>query len=126
MKKKIKCENSYTYVTIFVQTKECQKICFYFETKKKIITCQNLFYRISLYFFTSCSAQTYFNHSKSQKHSQELTNRHCERSIFQTFWKDGCCAKYLFFELETLNSGYLLIFFIFFDCERFQKFILDN
>ena len=45
---------------------------------KKRITCQNLFYRNSLYFFTSCNAQTYFNHSKSQKHSQELTNRHCE------------------------------------------------
>jgi hypothetical protein len=33
-----------------------------------------------------------------------------ERSIFQTFWKDDCCAKFLFFKLETSNFGYLLIF----------------
>ena len=33
-----------------------------------------------------------------------------ERSIFQTFWKLHCCAKFLFIELETSNFGYLLIF----------------
>ena len=33
-----------------------------------------------------------------------------ERAIFQTFWKDEGCAKFLFFELKTSNFGYLLIF----------------
>ena len=33
-----------------------------------------------------------------------------KRSIFQTFWKPECCAFFLFFELETLNFGYLLMF----------------
>ena len=33
-----------------------------------------------------------------------------ERSIFQTFWKLHCCAKFLFIELETSNFGYLLVF----------------
>ena len=34
-----------------------------------------------------------------------------ERSIFQTFRKLHCVTKSLFFELETLNFGYLLIFY---------------
>ena len=33
-----------------------------------------------------------------------------KRSIFQTFWKLHCVTKSLFFELETSNFGYLLIF----------------
>jgi len=33
-----------------------------------------------------------------------------KRAIFQTFWKLHCCAKSLFFELETSNCGYLLFF----------------
>ena len=33
-----------------------------------------------------------------------------ERAIFQTFWRLHCCAKFMFFELETSNFGYLLIF----------------
>ena len=33
-----------------------------------------------------------------------------QRSIFQTFRKLHCCAKSLFFELETSNCGYLFIF----------------
>jgi hypothetical protein len=33
-----------------------------------------------------------------------------KRSIFQTFWKQDCCARFLFIELETSNFGYLLIF----------------
>ena len=32
-----------------------------------------------------------------------------QRSIFQTFWRLHSCAKFLFFELETSNFGYLLI-----------------
>ena len=33
-----------------------------------------------------------------------------KRSIFQTLWKQDCCARFLFIELETSNFGYLLIF----------------
>ena len=33
-----------------------------------------------------------------------------KRSIFQTFWKLHCVTKSLFFEIETSNFGYLLIF----------------
>ena len=33
-----------------------------------------------------------------------------ERSIFQTYWKAYCFTKSLFFELESPNSGYLIIF----------------
>ena len=29
-----------------------------------------------------------------------------ERAIFQTFWKQEGCAKFLFFELETSNFVY--------------------
>ena len=32
------------------------------------------------------------------------------RAIFQTFWKLHCCPDFLFFEIETSNFGYLLIF----------------
>ena len=44
-----------------------------------------------------------------------------KRSIFQTFWKDDCCAKFLFFELETSSSGYLLIFFFSLTVISFRK-----
>ena len=33
-----------------------------------------------------------------------------KRSILQTFWKTDCVTRSLFFELETSNFGYLLIF----------------
>ena len=33
-----------------------------------------------------------------------------ERSIFQTFWRLHCCAKFLFFELETSNFGSSYVF----------------
>jgi hypothetical protein len=44
-----------------------------------------------------------------------------KRSIFQTFWKDDCCAKFLFFELETLNFGYLFIFKFSLTVQSFRK-----
>ena len=44
-----------------------------------------------------------------------------KRSIFQTFWKLHCCAKFLFFELETSNFGYLLIFSIPLTVQSFSK-----
>ena len=33
-----------------------------------------------------------------------------KRSIFQTFWRPDSCPDLLFFEIETSNFGYLLIF----------------
>ena len=33
-----------------------------------------------------------------------------KRSIFQIFWKTDSCPTFLFFQLETSNFGYLLIF----------------
>ena len=48
------------------------------------------------------------NFYSSQKGNTYISN--IERAIFQTFWKDEGCAKFLFFELETSNFGYLLIF----------------
>ena len=45
-----------------------------------------------------------------------------ERSIFQTFWKPYCCTKSLFFELETSNLGYLLIFWFPLSVQSFSKF----
>ena len=43
--------------------------------------------------------------------SRNMSFEFCgERAIFQTFWKVHCCAKFLFFELETSKIGYLLIF----------------
>ena len=44
-----------------------------------------------------------------------------ERSIFQTFWKDDCCDKFFFFELETSNFGYLLIFEFSMTVQSFRK-----
>ena len=38
------------------------------------------------------------------------TFENINRSIFQTFWKDDCCTKFLFFELETSHFDNLLIF----------------
>ena len=45
--------------------------------------------------------------------ASNLKNFHCffcKRSIFQTFWRLHCCAKFLFIELDSSNFGYLLIF----------------
>ena len=44
-----------------------------------------------------------------------------KRAIFQTFWKDDCCPKSLFFELETSNFGYLLIFLFSLTVQSFSK-----
>ena len=45
-----------------------------------------------------------------------------ERSIFQTFWKVHCCAKSLFFQLETSNCGYVLAYFLIsFNRAKFQQ-----
>ena len=44
-----------------------------------------------------------------------------KRSIFQTFWKLHCCAKFLFIELETSNIGYLLIFLFPLTVQSFSK-----
>ena len=33
-----------------------------------------------------------------------------KRSIFQVFWKHDSCPNFLFFELETSNFGYYIIF----------------
>ena len=50
-----------------------------------------------------------------------------KRAIFQTFWNKEGCAKFLFFELETSNFGFLLL--IFSNFAKFQKdqttFMLD-
>ena len=47
-----------------------------------------------------------------------------ERSIFQTFRKLHCVTKSLFFKSETLNFGYLLIFFFAELCKVWER--LDN
>ena len=39
---------------------------------------------------------------------ESLLNR--QRSIFQIFWRLHCCAKFLFFELETSNFGSSYVF----------------
>ena len=44
-----------------------------------------------------------------------------KRSIFQTFRKVHCCTKSLFFELETSNFGYLLIFSFYWAVQSFSK-----
>ena len=50
----------------------------------------------------------------------EYWNFH-QRSIFQTFWKLHCCTKSVFFELETSNFGYLLIFWFPLTVQSFSK-----
>ena len=44
-----------------------------------------------------------------------------ERAIFQTFLKLHCFTKSLFFELETSNCGYLLIFWFPFTVQSFSR-----
>ena len=44
-----------------------------------------------------------------------------KRAIFQTFWKDDCCTKSLFFKLETSNCVYLLIFLFSLTVQSFSK-----
>ena len=44
-----------------------------------------------------------------------------ERAIFQTFWRLHCCAKFLFFELETSKLWLLAPFLIYFNCAKFQQ-----
>ena len=44
-----------------------------------------------------------------------------KRSIFQIFWRVHCCAKFLSFELEISNFGYLLIFKFSLTMQSFRK-----
>jgi hypothetical protein len=44
-----------------------------------------------------------------------------KRSIFHIFWRLHCCAKFLSFELETSNFGYLLIFWFSLTMQSFRK-----
>ena len=44
-----------------------------------------------------------------------------ERAIFQIFLKTYCCTKSLFFELETSNFGYLLVFWFPLKVRQSQK-----
>ena len=44
-----------------------------------------------------------------------------KRSFFQTFWKDDCCAKFLFFELSMSNFDYLLFFKYCLTVQSFRK-----
>ena len=44
-----------------------------------------------------------------------------KKSIFQTFWKVHCCPDFLFFEIETSNFGYLLIFLFCLTVQSFRK-----
>jgi hypothetical protein len=44
-----------------------------------------------------------------------------KRAIFQTFWKTYSCTKSMFFELDTSNCGYLLIFLFSLSVQSFSK-----
>ena len=44
-----------------------------------------------------------------------------KRCIFQIFWRLHCCAKFLSFELETSNFGYLIIFWFSLTMQSFRK-----
>ena len=57
----------------------------------------------------------------SEKATKFEKNLPLKRSIFQTFWKLHCCAKFLFIELETSNIGYLLIFWFYSTVQSFSK-----
>ena len=57
------------------------------------------------YIVDTCEKKVSFFSVKSQRSVYKR-----QRSIFQTFWKVHCWSKSLFFELETSNFGYLLIF----------------
>ena len=46
---------------------------------------------------------------------------HLSKEYFPTFWKQYCCAKFLFFELETSNFGYLLIILFSLVVQSFKK-----
>ena len=50
-----------------------------------------------------------------------LRNLQEERAFFQTFWKLHCCPNFLFFEIETSNFGYLLIFKFSLTVQSFRK-----
>ena len=57
------------------------------------------------------------NFYSSQKGNTYISNI----ETFQTFRKDEGCAKFLFFELETLNFGYLVIFIFPLTVQSFSK-----
>ena len=62
------------------------------------------------------------NRVNSPMNNKYLLKMHFfERSIFQTFWKPHCCAKFLFIEFETSNFGYLLIFQFCWAVQSFSK-----
>ena len=44
-----------------------------------------------------------------------------KRCIFQIFWRLHCCAKFLSFELETSNFGYLIIFWFSLTMQSFRN-----
>ena len=49
-------------------------------------------------------------HGNTKSQMKNLKKITFERAIFQTFWKLHCCAKFLFFELETSNFGSSYVF----------------
>ena len=65
-----------------------------------------------------------FLHDKIQKSASRF-----KMSIFQTFWKVYCCAKFLFFCVRDFKFWLLAYFLIFFNCAKFQKdwttFVID-
>ena len=69
------------------------------------------FWAITLQKVDFLTRVTFINYTTDLKFESSAFAFVCfERSIFQTFWKLYCCAKFLFIELATSNFGYLLIF----------------
>ena len=91
---------------LFRKYAELKKMC------SKAITANNLSSPIRVKNFNRIIQKTcYESFTTYTEHIQVITTlEFFERSIFQTFWKVHCCAKFLFIELETSNFGYLLIF----------------
>ena len=101
-----------------------QNTCFFSRHKFFIGFKRGLHYAGFLFFMMS-EASTY---TRSDTMKPKLFG--IQRSVFQTFWKLHCSTKSLFFELETSNCGYFLIFFISFNHAKFQQdwtsLVLDN
>ena len=69
----------------------------------------------TIFFFTELTKSAFFIGHMNNYHRQNVdfswgSQVSFKRSIFQIFWKEYCCAKFLFFEWETSNFGSLLIF----------------
>ena len=76
--------------------------------------------------FLACSQSHYIEVAQGGIFSRAIHNwlwifSLFKRSIFQIFWKLHCCTKSLFFELETSNCGYLLIFWFSLTVQSFSK-----